>query len=187
MNSNSALKRLFGVICFTMIFSLTASASYAVTTGEIDASVNAALHRFSQQVKGGRAFQEIAKGVLVIPDITKAAFILGGQYGQGALREDSKTIAYYSMAAGSFGFQVGAEKYDLVIIFATEEAIEKFRQGKGWEAGVDAEVTLVDTGFDMPVSTLVSQHPVLGFIIDQKGLMAGASIKGAKFSKIKPD
>jgi lipid-binding SYLF domain-containing protein len=153
----------------------------------MDASVNAALHRFSQQIKGGRAFQEIAKGVLVIPNITKAAFILGGQYGQGALREDSKTIDYYSMAAGSFGFQIGAEKYDLIIIFATEEALKKFRQGKGWEAGVDAEVTLIDTGLDLPVSTLVSQHPVLGFIIDQKGLMAGASIKGAKFNKIKPD
>jgi lipid-binding SYLF domain-containing protein len=184
MDANSVMKRLFWVICITMIF---ASASYAVTTEEMDASVNAALHRFSQQIKGGRAFQEIAKGVLVIPNITKAAFILGGQYGQGALREDSKTIDYYSMAAGSFGFQIGAEKYDLIIIFATEEALKKFRQGKGWEAGVDAEVTLIDTGLDLPVSTLVSQHPVLGFIIDQKGLMAGASIKGAKFNKIKPD
>lgn len=72
-------------------------------------------------------------------------------------------------------------------IFATEEALKKFQKGKGWEAGVDAEVTLIDTGLDMPASTLVSQHPVLGFIIDQKGLMAGASIKGAKFNKIKPD
>ncbi|MBI5849388.1 MAG: hypothetical protein HZB31_15830 [Nitrospirae bacterium] len=187
MAVNNVLKIIFWIGCITMIFSLTASASYAVTTGEIDAGVNAALHRFSQQVKGGRAFQEIAKGVLVIPHITKAAFILGGQYGEGALREDGKTTAYYSMAAGSFGFQIGAEKYDLIIIFATEEALRKFRLGKGWEAGVDAEVTLIDTGIDLPASTLVSQHPVLGFIIDQKGFMAGASIKGAKFNIIKPD
>ncbi len=187
MHTNSALKRLYLVVCITATLFLTANISRAGTAGEIDASVNAALNRFSQQVKGGRAFQEIARGVLVIPNITKAAFILGGQYGQGALLEDSKTVDYYSMASGSIGFQAGAEKYDLIIIFATEDALKKFRQGKGWEAGVDAEVTVVDTGLDMPASTLVSQHPVLGFIIDQKGLMAGASIKGAKFNKIRPN
>lgn len=179
--------RHYWVICIVLFFSLTTTASHAMTRGEIDAGVNAALNRFSQEVSAGRAFQEIAKGVLVIPNITKAAFILGAQYGQGALRETGNTIDYYSMTAGSLGFQVGAEKYDLIIVFATAEALNKFRQGKGWEAGVDAEVTLIDTGVDLPASTLVSQHPVLGFIVDQKGLMAGASIKGAKFNKINPD
>ena len=51
----------------------------------------------------------------------------------------------------------------------------------------DAEVTVVDSGATLPVSTLVSKHPVLGFVIAQKGLMAGVSVKGAKFAKIKTD
>jgi len=184
---HTSLKKLFWLIFIALTFSLATTASYAATTEEIDASVDAALHRFSEQVSAGQAFQEIARGVLVMPKITKAAFVLGGQYGQGALRENGKTLAYYRMTAGSIGFQAGAEKYDLIIIFATEEALNKFMQGKGWEAGVDAEVTLIDSGIDLPASTLVSQHPVLGFIIDQKGLMAGTSIKGAKFTKIVPD
>lgn len=57
----------------------------------------------------------------------------------------------------------------------------------GWEAGLDADFTLIQVGVDAPVSTLVSQHPVLGFVIDQKGLMAGVSVKGAKFTPISPD
>ena len=75
----------------------------------------------------------------------------------------------------------------MIIIFATSEALKKFRSSKGWQAGADAEVTLIDSGVDAPVGTLVSQHPVLGFVIDQKGLMAGVSIKGAKFTRIKTD
>lgn len=187
MNLHGSLKKLFWLICIALTFSCAATSSHAATTGEIDASVDAALHRFSEQVSAGRAFQEIARGVLVMPNITKAAFIVGGQYGQGALRENGRTTAYYSMTAGSVGFQAGAEKYDLIIIFSSEEVLNKFKQGRGWEAGVDAEVTLIDTGIDLPASTLVSQHPVIGFVIDQKGLMAGASIKGAKFTKIAPD
>lgn len=91
------------------------------------------------------------------------------------------------MAAGSLGWQIGAEKSDIVIIFAADEALKKFQNSEGWEAGVDAEVTLVDSGIDLPASTLVRQHPVLGFVFDQNGLMAGVSVKGVKFSRIKPD
>jgi len=74
-----------------------------------------------------------------------------------------------------------------VIIFTADEALSKFKNGEGWEAGVDAEVTLIDAGIDVPASTLISQNPVVGFVYGQKGLMAGVSVKGAKFTKINPD
>jgi lipid-binding SYLF domain-containing protein len=128
-----------------------------------------------------------AKAALVMPNITKAGFIVGGQYGQGALQIDDKTVQYYSLAAGSLGWQIGAEKYDMVILFMTDEALNKFRKSEGWEAGIDAEVTLIQVGAELSVETLRSQHPVIGFVFDQKGLMAGVSVKGAKFSPIKPD
>lgn len=174
-------------ICFALLFALTAKVSFAASKEEISAAVNASLERFDNQVKGAKEFREVAKGMLVIPNVTKAAFIVGGQYGQGELKKGHKTAGYYSLAAGSLGWQIGGEKYDLVIIFATNEALKKFMDSEGWEAGVDAEVTLVDSGIDVPASTLVSQHPVLGFVFDQKGLMAGVSVKGAKFTKINPD
>jgi lipid-binding SYLF domain-containing protein len=180
-------KALRLTICFTLFFSLLASVSYAKTKGEINASVNAAMARFKKEVKGANEYLKVAKGVLVMPNVTKAGFIVGGQYGQGALRVRGKTVDYYSLAAGSVGWQIGAEKYDMIIIFATDEALKKFQSSNGWEAGADAEVTMITAGVDLPAGTLVSQHPVLGFITDQKGLMAGVSVKGAKFTRIHPD
>lgn len=175
------------MICFTLLFGLMATVSSAASKGKINANVNATMNRFKKRVKGANDFLKVAKGVLVMPNVAKAGFILGGQYGQGALLAGGKTISYYSLAAGSVGWQIGAEKYDMVIIFVTEQALNKFKSSEGWEAGADAEVTAIDTGLDVPVGTLVSQHPVMAFILNQKGLMAGISIKGAKFTKIHPD
>lgn len=188
MKMQRVLFKVLGLmICLTLSFGLLATAAYAATKGEINASVDATMSRFKKQVSGANEYLKSAKGVLVMPNITKAGFIFGGQYGQGALQAGGKTLNYYSLAAGSVGWQIGAEKYDMVIIFVTEQALKKFQSSEGWEAGADAEVTLVDTGANAPVSTLVSQHPVLAFVIDQKGLMAGVSIKGAKFTRIHPD
>ena len=187
MNLKGVFRVVGLTICLALFCALAATDSFAVSKEEIAVGVKASLERFDKQVKGAKEFREVAKGMLVIPNVTKAAFIIGGQYGQGALKEGGKIVDYYSLAAGSLGWQIGAEKFDLVIIFATDEALKKFQNSEGWEAGVDAEVTLVDSGVDVPASTLVSQHPVVGFVFEQKGLMAGVSVKGAKFTKINPD
>lgn len=175
------------VLCLTFVFFLFSSVSYAKTKGEINAGVKAAMDRFKKQVKGSSSYLKGARGVLVMPNITKAGFVVGGKYGQGALLVGGRTVDYYSLAEGSVGWQIGAEKYDMVILFMTDEVLQKFRSSEGWEAGVDAEVTLISAGADVSVETLRSQHPVAGFIFDQKGLMGGVSIKGAKFTRIHPD
>ena len=187
MKTRNIYKVLVLILCFTVAFSLFATLSYAKTKGEINASVKAAMDRFKKQVKGSTEYLKVAKGVLVMPNITKAGFIVGGQYGQGALQVGGKTVDYYSLAAGSVGYQIGAEKYDMVILFMTDEVLKKFRSSEGWEAGADAEVTLIKAGADVSVETLRSQNPVAGFVFDQKGLMGGVSVKGAKFTKIKPE
>jgi lipid-binding SYLF domain-containing protein len=176
------------IVALSVLFVFSApNASYAKTAAEIDASVNAALHLFKKDVRGADEYLKAAKGVLVIPGVTKVAFIIGGKYGQGALRIGGKTAGYYSLASGSLGYQIGAQKYDLVIIFMTDQSLKKFRESEGWEAGVDAEVTLIDIGASASVGTLRSQHPIIGFVFDEKGLMAGVSIKGAKFTRINVD
>jgi lipid-binding SYLF domain-containing protein len=175
------------VLCFTFSLSLLSGVSYAKTKGEINASVRAAMERFKKRIKGSTAYLKGAKGVLVMPGITKAGFVIGGKYGQGSLMVGDKTVDYYSLAEGSVGWQIGAKKYDMVILFMTDEVLSKFRKSEGWEAGVDAEITLIDVGADVSVETLRSQHPIAGFIFDQKGLMGGVSLKGAKFTRIHPD
>ncbi|HMK49694.1 MAG TPA: YSC84-related protein [Thermodesulfovibrionales bacterium] len=176
------------VMCLSVaLIGAFVSASYAKTAAEIDARVNATMDQFMKEVKGAEEYLKGAKGELVMPGVTKAAFIIGGQYGTGALRVDGNTVNYYSLVSGSLGYQIGAEKYDMVVLFMTDEALKKFERSEGWEGGVDGEITLIDKGAAGSVETLRSQHPIVGFVFDQKGLMAGVSLKGAKFTKIKPD
>ena len=172
-------------LSIVFIFGLTA-VSYGKTDEELNASANATMNLFKKDVKGADEYLKGAKGTLIMSDITKAAFIVGGQYGTGALRVGGKTVAYYSLVSGSLGYQIGAQKYDMVVLFMTDDSLKKFRASEGWEAGVDGEITLIDIGAAGSVETLRSQTPVVGFVFDQKGLMAGVSIKGAKFTRIHP-
>ncbi|MGE5255172.1 MAG: YSC84-related protein [Hyphomicrobiales bacterium] len=164
---------------------LTGLAS-AKTAGEIDASVNACLGRFYKQVPGGKELAAKAKGVLVMPNVIKAGLIVGGEYGQGALRINKRTAAYYNIASGSIGLQIGGESKDILILFMTDDALKQFQASQGWEAGVDANVALVTMGAGERVDFTKMQDPIIGFVLDVKGLMADISLKGAKFTKITP-
>jgi len=156
----------------------------AKTAKEIDTSVNAAIERFYKQVKGAEKYVKASKGMLVMPNVVKGAFIIGGQYGEGALRIGGKTVDYYNTVSGSIGFQIGGQAKDIILLFMTDEALKKFRASKGWEAGMDANVALISVGAGDSEGTIVSKNPIVGFVFDAKGLIADMSLKGAKFSKI---
>jgi len=187
MKMRNVHKVVVSALFFTLSLSLISGVAYAKTKGEINAGVRAAMEHFKKHVKGGTAYLEGAKGVLVMPGITKAGFVIGGKYGQGALLVHGKPVDYYSLAEGSVGWQIGAEKYDMVILFMTDKVLHRFLKSDNWEAGVDAEITLIDVGAAVSVETLRSQHPIAGFIFDQRGLMGGVSLKGAKFTRIHPE
>jgi len=164
---------------------LPAHTSYAATAEEINASVEASLSRFVVEVKGADEFLKAAKGVLVIPKVIQGGFIVGGQYGEGALRIDGKTVAYYNLVAGSLGYQIGAQQKDIILVFMDKDALEKFRTSEGWQAGVDGTVALIKIGVEGSVDTTKIKDPIVGFVVGQKGLMAGVSIEGSKFTKLK--
>jgi lipid-binding SYLF domain-containing protein len=156
----------------------------AATAKEIDVSVEVALDRFKNDVRGASEFLANAKGVLVIPNVIRIGFGLGGEYGEGALIVGGKTVDYYSTAAGSFGFQIGAQSKNIIIIFMDETALTKFRDSLGWRAGVDGSVALIDQGAGSSVDTNNLQHPIVGFIFGLKGLMVNLSLEGSKFTKL---
>ena len=181
--------RLYNAWCLTVSALLTcfiglASYSYGADVEVIDAKANGALKRFYRQVKGAREFAGNAKGLLIMPSVMKAAFIIGGEYGEGALRINGKTADYYNIVSGSFGFQIGAEAKDIVIAFMTDDALSGFRKSKGWEAGLDGNVALITVGAGERVDTRTSKDPIVGFVFDVKGLIADISLKGAKFTKL---
>jgi len=173
------------IILLIAIFSVFfANSLMAKTAKEIDASVDVAIDRFYKQVKGAEEFVKASKGMLVMPNIVKGAFIVGGEYGEGALRIGGKTIDYYNTVAGSIGFQIGGQKKDIILCFMTNDALKKFRASKGWEAGVDGNVAMISVGAGERADTTTSKDPIVGFVFDAKGLIADISLKGAKFSKL---
>ena len=123
-------------------------------------------------------------GTIIIPRITKAGFVLGGSYGEGVLRINEAPIDYYSIASASYGPQVGAQRYSNIIFFMTQEALRSFRVKDGWELGVDAEVVFRDKGYSLGVSSNTVTKPIYAIVFDQKGLLAGTSLEGAKFSRL---
>ena len=182
-------KRVFTILafaaCLTFIsMGFLATTSPAKTAKEINSEVNAALKLFSQHVKGGKEFLNAAKGVLVIPNIVKAGLGVGGEYGEGAMRIGGKTVEYYSLAAGSVGFQIGAQKTNLVLVFMQEEALKNFLRSSGWKAGVDGSVAFIDVGAGKSLDTVNVKDPIAAFMFGQRGLMANATVEGAKFTKL---
>jgi lipid-binding SYLF domain-containing protein len=169
-----------------VLFGVAAESVWAKTAKEIDAGVNACLDRFYKQVKGGKELAGKAKGMLVMPNVVKAGLIVGGEYGEGALRVGGKTAGYYNLAAGSIGFQIGGQAKDIVILFMTDAVLKQFQASSGWEAGIDGNVALVNVGGGERVDFTKMNDPIIGFVLDVKGLMADISLKGAKFSKITP-
>ncbi|MGD8519608.1 MAG: YSC84-related protein [Desulfobacterales bacterium] len=157
---------------------------HAKTAKEIDASADAALDRFFTQVEGAKEVASKAKALLILPDVKKAGLIVGGEYGQGALRIHGKTVDYYRLISGSIGIQIGAQVKDIVIAFMTDAALKSFRTSEGWEAGLDGNVALITVGGGASVTTMISNHPILGFVYDVKGFIGDFSLKGAKFTKI---
>lgn len=175
---------LLGIGSFIFFGLLGAESARAATAKEIDVSVEVALERFFKQVKGAGEFARSAKGMLILPGVVKAGFVVGGEYGEGALQIGGKTVEYYNIVAGSFGFQIGAQSKDIIIAFMTEEALKNFRSSEGWEAGVDGNVALLDVGAGERIDTNTLKDPIVGFVFGVKGLMADVSIKGSKFNKL---
>ncbi len=165
-------------------FVVTTSYARTKTAKEIDTEVNRALKLFPQQVKGGQEILDSAKAVLVIPNVVKAGLGLGGEYGEGALRVGGKTVAYYNIAGGSMGLELGAEKKDLILVFNQDEALQHFRTSSDWTAGFDAGVTVIDAGKEKYADTVTIKDPVVAFVFGERGLMADASIEGVKFSRL---
>jgi lipid-binding SYLF domain-containing protein len=163
---------------------LPPTVAHAKNTKEIDASADAALQGFKKDVKGGAEFLAAAKGVLVMPEVKKAGLVVGAQWGEGALRVGGRSVGYYKMEAGSVGFQAGYQKANFFFLFMTQEALDKFRASKGWTAGVDGGVTVIEASAGFDANTLRAQEPVVAFVVGKEGLMAGFSAKGTKFTRI---
>ena len=172
-------------LLFTLIFLGLFSGAHAKSKQEINITADATLEKFKEKVVGGQQFLNQATAVLVFPKVLKAGLGIGGEYGEGVLRQNGKNIDYYKTAAASIGFQAGAQSKSVVIVFMNQQALNDFRNKKGWKAGVDGSVAVVKWGVGEDINTLDIKDPVVGFIFSNKGLMFNLTLEGSKFTRIK--
>jgi len=152
----------------------------------IDSAVDASLLDLYRAAPGAQGLVERAKGVLVFPSITKAGFIAGVEYGEGALRVGNRTEGYYSVTGGSFGLTAGVQETAQAILFNTQKSLDDFRRSSGWTVGADASIALIKIGAGGTLDTRTANSPVQAIVYNTSGLMADVSITGQKVNKIVP-
>jgi len=180
MSNKALMGCLIGIV---LGFGQLATAA-AASKEEIDAKVREATGIFYKQTSAGKELAQKAAGMLVFPDVVKAGIGIGGEYGEGALLVDGKTVAYYSTAAASIGFQLGAQVKSQIILFMNPKVLADFRKSDGWKAGVDGSVALATLGAGGEISTDTIKKPIIGFIFSNKGLMYNLTFEGSKISRI---
>lgn len=152
----------------------------------IDARVDSALNFMYSTYPGTRDLAAKSSGMLVMPLVTNAGLGLGGSYGRGALKVGQTTVDYYMLTAGSAGLQIGAQQSSHVLFFITQDALIDFRRSSGWAAGANIEYAISDSGETLRAETTTSLAPVIAVVFAQAGLRAGATVEGAKYTRIIP-
>ena len=84
----------------------------------------------------------------------------------------------------ALGLLAGAETKAMYILFMTPDALAKFAASKGWTAGVDASVTMINVAADASATTETAKQPVIGYVLTKGGLMANLSVDGTKISRL---
>ena len=167
------------------IVALTSSAaSFAASETQIDTRVSETLHYFNSINPENRVLGDKAAGVLVFPRVMKGGVGVGAEFGEGVLQVNGKTVGYYSVGAASVGLTLGLAKHSEIIMFMTQDSLNKFTSSDGWSIGADAGITVVSGGASGTYDTQTQQKPILGFVFAEKGLIGDLSFEGSKISKL---
>jgi len=163
------------------------SGAPAASASAIDRDARASLAKLYRNNPGAKALADKAVAVLVFPSIVKGGFIIAGQFGDGALRKNDKTVAYYRSLAASYGFQAGVQAYGYILFFMDDASVQYLDKSEGWELGTGPSLVVLDVGFGKNLSSTTLQKGVYAFIFDQKGLMGGIGIQGSKITRFNPN
>jgi SH3 domain-containing YSC84-like protein 1 len=134
---------------------------------------------------------EKAECVIVFPNLMKAAFVVGAQYGRGAMvcRTGEKfrgpwgAPAMYALEGGSFGFQIGGESTDLILLVMNDRGMESILSSKV-KLGADASIAGGPKGRDASADTDAWMRAEILSYSRSRGLFAGVSLEG---TTLRPD
>jgi SH3 domain-containing YSC84-like protein 1 len=169
------------IVAATVLLTTAVSAGAAIRPAEAERL--AASARTIQQLRG-----EIpddvwtrARCVIAVPDVKKAAFILGGEYGKGVMscRAGGQWSApvFMQLAKGSWGFQAGVEQADLVLLVMNEKGVQKLLENKV-TLGADATLAAGPVGRRAGAGTDGALAAEMLAYSRSKGLFAGIDVSG---------
>ena len=179
------INNVLAVTTLTMFFLGAAATAVASTKAEIDQRVAATITEFNALNPANESLAKKAAGILVFPKVTKAGVGVAGEHGEGVLQVNGKTTGYYNISAASVGLTLGLAKHSEIIMFMTQEALDKFTKSDGWSIGADAGVTVVTMSANGEYDSKTQQKPILAFGFAEKGLIGDLSLEGSKISKVK--
>ena len=169
------------LIVGAVVLATAASAGAAIRPGEVERLTAAA--RTIQEIRGEVPddLWTSARCIVVIPNLKKAAFIFGGEYGRGVMScragEQWSAPVFMQLAKGSWGFQAGVEQTDVVLLVMNETGVQKLLQNKV-TLGADASVAAGPVGRRGGVGTDAALTAEILSYSRSRGLFAGIDISG---------
>lgn len=126
-----------------------------------------------------------ARAVVVFPGTIKGAFIIGGQGGKGIgvrrIGRGWSAPAFFNMAGGSIGFQIGGSKTDYILLIMNDKGMQGLLEDK-FELGGEGSVAAGPVGRTAAASTNVTLDAEILTYSRSKGLFAGVSLKGTSIN-----
>lgn len=156
----------------------------------LDRDIHAAISHLLETSEAARNLADSAQGALVFPNVTKAGFVVGIQYGDGALvkrrasGEGYYISKYYTLKSASYGLQAGIQTFGYVMALMTDAAVEHVETSSNWELGFGPTIVVVDKGAATTLTTETAKADIYAFTFGQSGLMAGLGIQGTKVSRM---
>jgi len=185
------MKRLSAIACTVAVMALPLSAHASSDKATIAGRLNdaAAVIRQVMATPDKAIPSSILSGascVVVVPSYKKAAFVVGGQYGQGVAT--CRTARGWSapvciqMAGGSFGFQIGAQATDLVMVAMNDQGLQDMLKNK-FKLGADAAASAGPVGRNAAAGTDWKLNAEFLTYSRSKGLFAGINLDGTVVSQ----
>lgn len=179
------MKRLLALVFTIALFAAPGTATAAKDADDLQELVDEAKHTVSafrrdDNMSWFRNNLHRAKALVVIPNMVKGGFILGGSGGNGVmLARDAKTgswsyPAFYTMGSVTLGLQIGGEVSEIVLMIMTEDGRDAML-GDEFKLGGDVSVAVGPVGAGGKAQTA----DVLAFSRTKGGLYGGLNIEGA--------
>lgn len=186
------MKKLLAVVCVAACaVSVYAASSLADLNDRLERS-RLIIDQLSQTPDKGIPDGIIKQAVCVavVPSLKKAAFGIGAQYGQGVVTcrtgHGWSGPVFIRMAGGSFGFQIGAQGTDLVLVAVNQHGMQDLLKSK-FKIGGDASAAAGPVGRNAQAGTSLNMSAELLTYSRTKGLFAGIDLDGTSVSQNQDD